>query len=84
MFLVKNKLLQSATYIIGNYLVDCGDGDAILKVAEEQNIEIRGLFLTHCHLDHIYGLPEILNRFPNAKIYVNHKRDNNSNFILRE
>lgn len=69
MFLVKNKLLQSATYIIGNYLVDCGDGDAILKVAEEQNIEIRGLFLTHCHLDHIYGLPEILNRFPNAKIY---------------
>lgn len=67
--LVKNSLLQSATYFIGNYLIDCGDGDAILKVAEENNIRIRGIFLTHCHIDHIYGLPKVMERFPNAKIY---------------
>lgn len=69
MILIKNKLLQSATYLFGNYLVDCGDGDTILKVAEEQGIEIQGIFLTHCHLDHIYGLPIILKHFPNAKVY---------------
>ena len=69
MILIKNKLLQSATYLLGNYLVDCGDGDAILKVADEQDIEIHGIFLTHCHLDHIYGLPKVLKRFPVAKIY---------------
>ena len=67
--LVKNQLLQSASYIIGNFLVDCGDGDAILKAVEEMNVEIKGIFLSHCHQDHIYGLPMVMERFPNAKIY---------------
>lgn len=69
MILIKNGLLQSATYLIGNFLVDCGDGDAIIKEVEEHNIDIRGIFLTHCHLDHIYGLPKVLKRFPDAKVY---------------
>lgn len=67
--LIKNGLLQSATYFIGNYIIDCGDGDTILKVAKENNIKISGIFLTHCHIDHIYGLPKVMRRFPNAKIY---------------
>ena len=67
--LIKNTLLQSASYIVGNFLIDCGDGDTILKVADEKNIEIKGIFLTHCHQDHIYGLPDVMKRYPNAKIY---------------
>lgn len=67
--LIKNSLLQSATYLIGNYLIDCGDGDAILKKAEENSIVIKGIFLTHCHEDHIYGIPKVLKRFPHAKLY---------------
>ena len=67
--IVKNRLLQSATYFVDNYIIDCGDGDVILKVADDNLIEIRGIFLTHCHQDHIYGLPKVLERFPNAKIY---------------
>ena len=67
--LIKNQLLQSASYIIGNLLVDCGDGDAILKAVEDNNVEIKGTLLTHCHQDHIYGLPLVMERFPNAKIY---------------
>ena len=43
MILIKNSLLQSATYIIGNYIIDCGDGDAIIKAAEERGIEILGI-----------------------------------------
>ena len=66
---IKNKLLQSVSYLIGNYIVDCGDGEAILKVAKEQGTEIRGIFLTHCHQDHIYGLPKVMECFPDAKIY---------------
>ena len=50
---IKNKLLQSITYLIGNYIVDCGDDGAILNIAKEQGTEIRGIFLTHCHQDHI-------------------------------
>lgn len=66
---IKNELLQSASYLVGNYVVDCGDGDAILKTALEKGIEIRGIFLTHCHQDHIYGIPKVMVQFPNAKIY---------------
>lgn len=69
MILIKNSLLHSSSYLIGNFLVDCGDGDAIIKEAEEHSIVICGIFLTHCHLDHIYGLPKVLKRFPDAKIY---------------
>ena len=66
---LKNKLLQSVSYFIGNYIVDCGDGEAILKMAKEQRVEIRGIFLTHCHQDHIYGIPKVMACFPNANIY---------------
>lgn len=84
MVLVKNKLLQSASYLIGNFVIDCGDGDAILKIAKEKGIDIYGIFLTHCHQDHIYGLPKVLESFPNAKIYcscMTHKglKDDNLN-----
>lgn len=68
-FPLKNKLLQSVSYLIGNYIVDCGDGEAILEKAKELGAEIRGIFLTHCHQDHIYGLPKVIDRFPAAKIY---------------
>ena len=85
MILIKNKILQSATYLIDNYLIDCGDGDAILQFAEDRRIEIHGIFLTHCHIDHIYGLPKVLKRFPDAKIYCsgmthNGLKDENLNF----
>lgn len=66
---LKNKLLQSVSYFIGSYIVDCGDGEAILKMAKEQGTEIRGIFLTHCHQDHIYGIPKVMECFPDAKIY---------------
>ena len=66
---LKNKLLQSVSYLIGNYIVDCGDDGAVLNIAKEQGTEILGIFLTHCHQDHIYGLPKVMECFPDAKIY---------------
>lgn len=70
---IKNALLQSASYIIGNYLVDCGDADAIVKEAKSRKITIKGIFLTHCHQDHIYGIPQVMEVYPNAKIYCSHQ-----------
>lgn len=83
--LIENSLLQSASYIIGKFLIDCGDGDAILKVADEYNIKITGIFLTHCHQDHIYGIPKVMSRFPKAKIYcsqMTHKGLNDEHLNL--
>lgn len=50
---IKNELLQSATYFIGDYLVDCGGSDRIFESLEGR--ELNGIFLTHCHQDHVYG-----------------------------
>lgn len=32
---------------------------------------VEGVLLTHAHFDHIYGLPLLLEKFPNVAIYTN-------------
>jgi len=66
---IKNSLLQSSSYLLGNYLVDCGEGDKIVQTIVENEIGLKGILLTHCHQDHIYGLPSVLRHFPQAKVY---------------
>lgn len=88
---IKNRLLQSVSYLIGNYIVDCGYGESILEIAKDNGIEIRGIFLTHCHIDHVYGLPKVMERFPEAKIYCSKMTHNgllddslNLSYIMQE
>lgn len=69
---LKNRLLQSCTYIIETkylYLIDCGDYEAIVQTLQSFSKELKGLFLTHCHQDHIYGLEYLIKKFPSLKIY---------------
>lgn len=68
---IENELLQSATYYFDGYLVDCGDSDKILNVLEGK--ELKGIFLTHCHQDHIYGIEKVLGRYPMAKVYCSQR-----------
>lgn len=68
---IENELLQSATYLFDGYLVDCGDSDKIIETLESR--ELKGIFLTHCHQDHIYGIEKVLNRYPQAKVYCSQK-----------
>lgn len=39
------------------------DVDAIVRAAEEDQKQISAAFVSHCHHDHINGLPELLRRF---------------------
>lgn len=64
---IHNELLQSATYLFEGYLVDCGDSDKILDDLEGK--ELKGIFLTHCHQDHIYGIEKVLAQHPHTKVY---------------
>lgn len=71
---IVNRFFNSRTYILFDdsdivWLVDCGD---IEKVIEKiGNKQIVGVLLTHTHSDHIFGLFELVNKFPKALIYTN-------------
>ena len=78
-YTIVNDILQSCTYILtkqderGAYLVDCGDIEPIISFIEENNLHLEGLLLTHCHYDHIYGLKDLLLKYPNIKVYASEK-----------
>lgn len=72
---ITNRVFNSRTYILSDekydrvWLVDCGDTDRVLEKIGKKSVE--GVFLTHAHSDHIYGLEELIKRFPDVKIYTN-------------
>jgi hydroxyacylglutathione hydrolase len=65
----------SNTYIISNpiedyvWLVDIGNFEGVMEQIAD-NKRINGVFLTHYHYDHIYGINKLVNKFPNCQIYA--------------
>lgn len=52
-------------------LVDVGGPvDTLISIIEKKNLKLKYIFITHCHADHVYGLPAVKERFPDAKICV--------------
>ena len=50
--------------------MDCGDVERIIS-SIPKDAKIKGVFLTHTHFDHIYGLNKLIEYFPNCVIYTN-------------
>ena len=73
---ITNTLFSSNTYVLyeeespSAWLVDCGDVAPIIHWCEENRKIIEGVFLTHCHFDHIYGLNELYAYNPLLKVYT--------------
>ena len=73
---IKNGFRFSCTYILYTdessivWLVDCGDADKILSWMSQNKKDLGGIFLTHCHIDHIYGVNRMTDVFPNADVYL--------------
>ncbi len=71
-----NSIFTSKTYILSKtgedkaWLVDIGDIDPVLSFLGEHRIGLEGVFITHGHFDHIYGLPSLIERYPNCKVYT--------------
>lgn len=72
---ILSSFYGSNTYIlfedecIDVWLIDCGDYHKVKNVLSCRNI--MGVLITHTHIDHIYGLNDMLYDFPNALIYTN-------------
>src|SRR5665648_434309 len=72
-----NSVFASNTYILSRqidnriYVIDPGsDSDAVLDWIDNHNGRLAGIFLTHAHHDHIYGINDLLNSFPDASLYI--------------
>lgn len=78
-YIIENDILQSCTYILskdgeaGVYLVDCGNSVPIFSYLEHNGEFVKGVFLTHAHYDHIYGLNDIIERYPDLDVYASEK-----------
>jgi len=71
-----NSIFTSNTYILSNvnkkgiYVVDPGDSQPILEWLNSSKNNLDGIFLTHAHFDHIYGLNDLLAQYPTCNLYI--------------
>lgn len=73
---VTNTIFTSKTYILYKededkaWLVDIGDIEPVMTFLKEKSLRVEGVFLTHAHFDHIYGLEALVEQFPDCKVIV--------------
>lgn len=71
---IQNTVLNSNSFILWEeqcadcWLVDVGDIEPIFETIGERMV--RGVFLTHTHYDHIYGINRLVERFPECIVYT--------------
>ena len=51
------------------YLIDIGDAEAALSLLPS-GAEVKGVFITHGHHDHIFGLSQLKKAFPECEVYA--------------
>lgn len=70
-----NSISTSNTYIISNdnynwvWLIDIGDIEGVLNTITKDTI-VKGVFITHPHFDHIYGINKLIDTFPDSLVYT--------------
>ena len=72
---VINEVFSSNTYVVFDdvydycWLIDLGDFERVID-AIPSGVEVRGVFLTHTHFDHIYGINALFESFPLCRIFT--------------
>ena len=72
---ITNSIFSSKTYILSKkgedkaWLVDIGDIEPVISYLDERLLYVEGVFLTHAHFDHIYGIESLIKLFPECKVY---------------
>ena len=57
------------------FIFDPGaDIEKLIHLLEEENLTLKGIFLTHGHIDHFGGVKALKRRFPNVPVYM-HQSD---------
>ena len=73
---IVNSVFNSNTFILYEdgkaIVIDIGDSGPLRRFIEENGLTVEALFLTHTHYDHIYGIRDFMNLFPDVPIYTSH------------
>lgn len=70
-FKTSNSFLVEIAGQCGVWLFDIGDSEALFSAIA--SCKINGLFLTHCHFDHIKGIKRLISKHPECVIYGSKK-----------
>lgn len=62
--LYDTKSKQAALFDVG------GPIDDLLSVISKNNLNLKYIFITHAHVDHVCGLPGIKKQYPQAKVLI--------------
>jgi glyoxylase-like metal-dependent hydrolase (beta-lactamase superfamily II) len=71
-----NSILKSNSYILcfenndSAFVVDPGDSNPIIEWITENNKCLKGVLITHAHFDHIYGVNDLYDTYPDMAIYA--------------
>lgn len=72
---IVNSVFTSNTYIISDdnsvwvWLIDIGDIEGVLNSLSKEKT-VKGVFITHPHFDHIYGINKLIDEFPNCIVFT--------------
>lgn len=72
---IVNSVFNSNSYIISDensdwvWLIDVGELEGVID-SLSQDTMVRGLFITHPHYDHIYGINKLIELFPDCIVYA--------------
>ena len=72
---IVNNIFTSNTYLLYDerypycWLIDIGGFDKIAD-AIPVGVQVRGVFLTHTHFDHIYGINTLHRAYPDCRVYT--------------
>ena len=73
---IVNSIFTSKSYILYKegcnraWMVDIGDIEPVAAFLNEKVLTVAGVFITHAHFDHIYGLPQLVEKYHDCKVYV--------------
>lgn len=69
-----NSIYNSNTFVVyeGNeaIIIDLGDFKPIKHFLSENNLNPKAVFITHTHYDHIYGVKEFMESYPEIPVYT--------------
>lgn len=72
---IVNNIFTSNTYLLYDecypycWLIDIGDFNRVADVIPV-GVQVRGVFLTHTHFDHIYGINALHRAYPECRVYT--------------